>query len=100
MRLSAEFASLVSRATELHFPSLDSQLEEIRNTVPEVGRWRAARRAADSEPAADQLRPGDMYLTRHSNLAAVHLAFHIVTDVSLSATDGRAWVLAPPVDAQ
>ena len=82
----------MSRATELHFPSLDSQLEEIRNTVPEGCRWRAGRRALSETPqspppgSGEQLRPGDMYLTRHSNLAAVHLAYHIVTDVSANET--------------
>ncbi|XP_037084669.1 protein C12orf4-like [Pollicipes pollicipes] len=89
--LKKEFAGLVSRATELHFPALDSQLEEIRNTVPEVCAWRAARRPAaplgeaEERPAAAQaqMRPGDMYLTRHSNLAAGHLAYHIVTDDTL-----------------
>jgi len=31
--------------------------------------------------------PGDVYVTRHSNLSEVHVIFHLVTDTSLSVSD-------------
>ena len=83
--LKKEFGEVCSRATELHFPELCDQLEHIRDTIlPQVGEWRVRRGGEEGEfGRKDALQPGDVYITRHSNLASVHVVFHIVADDSL-----------------
>lgn len=66
--LKKEFAELCERSTDLHFPSLDEQLSQVR-------------RELDNRSAT--LRTGDFYTTKHSNLSEVHAVFHLVSDESV-----------------
>lgn len=38
-------------------------------------------------PVPQHLKAGDFYITRHSNLADVHVMFHMVVDDTLHTTD-------------
>ncbi|ENN76845.1 hypothetical protein D910_11941, partial [Dendroctonus ponderosae] len=84
-RLSQGFQEVCQRTTEFHFPHIEEQLDRIsdvankylKNPQPQTSR------NANSE----LLERGDFYLTSHSNLAQVHVIFHIVTDDSLKGSD-------------
>eukprot|EP00930_Biecheleria_cincta_P031286 TRINITY_DN21717_c0_g1_i1.p1 TRINITY_DN21717_c0_g1~~TRINITY_DN21717_c0_g1_i1.p1 ORF type:complete len:660 (-),score=91.31 TRINITY_DN21717_c0_g1_i1:1223-3202(-) len=69
-----EFAGLCCRVTDFHFPSLEEQLNTVRET-------------AETEAP---LRTGDYFCTRHSNLGGqVQVAFHFLGASSESpASDG------------
>lgn len=70
-----DFAQLCNRLNELHFDSLCNQIKNIQNHVMPAY---AGRR---------NLETGDCYVTRHSNLANVHIVFHLVTDDSLKTCE-------------
>jgi len=77
-----EFARQCEQSTELHFTSLDEQLQIVTELAPHVnGARRSPERRGDGD---DRLRVGDIYLTRHSNLPDVHVAVHMVTDAGVN----------------
>lgn len=66
-----DFAQLCNSLNEFHFDNLTQQLKHIQeNVMPSVA-------------GRHNLETGDCYVTRHSNLANVHVVFHLVTDDSL-----------------
>ncbi|XP_064111894.1 protein C12orf4 homolog [Macrobrachium nipponense] len=94
--IKQEFGRVCRRSTELHFPDLEEQLESIRNLVPHVVKWRTEHPPPkyDSDegsqappPVPDHLKAGDFYITRHSNLADVHVVFHMIVDDTLRSGD-------------
>lgn len=79
-----------------------SSLSDFSNDGREPGYNLAAFRGGDSEGSGGSelgpagflehsesvvLSPGDIYVTRHSNLSEVHVVFHLVTEPSLSMND-------------
>ncbi|KNC52556.1 uncharacterized protein AMSG_08123 [Thecamonas trahens ATCC 50062] len=60
------FAAAARASTELHFASLSVQVEAVR---------------AQARAEGASLVPGDVFVTRHSNLAGIQLAFHLVVDL-------------------
>jgi hypothetical protein len=60
-------------STEFHFNQIDVQLEKIQNDLKASGETR--------------LKPGDFFITKHSNLSQCHLIFHLVYDDSSSTTE-------------
>ncbi|KAJ9586337.1 hypothetical protein L9F63_020045 [Diploptera punctata] len=99
--LSKELCEVCQHSTEFHFLSIDDQLEKIRDEVKEAVAWRQShsvrsdgtehltsleqqsRRSGSSK----NLQTGDVYITRHSNLAEVHVIFHMVVDDSLRSSE-------------
>ena len=94
-----DFIQLCKRSTEFHFPSVETQLEKMKNDVKKASTWRTEfwTKKAEQEAlynsgndAAEEmakkdfsvLQPGDFYLTKHSNLCETHVVFHMVTDHS------------------
>lgn len=75
--LRRRFAALTDRSAELHFTPLQSQLADVRGVL------------AATSPELGGPRPGDAYLTRHSNLAGVHVAVHVVTSSSGDVSDAE-----------
>lgn len=69
--LQHEFSQLCNRLNEFHFDNLNTQIKHIQEKVMPVYAGR------------HNLETGDCYVTRHSNLANVHVVFHLVTDDSL-----------------
>lgn len=74
-------------STEHHFPSMDAQLRDISERLLEpVERRNSQRVQADSAGARGRsrrdLQTGDIFITKHSNLAEVHVVFHLMVDDS------------------
>lgn len=92
-----DFISVCQQSTEFHFPSIDDQLEKIREGVKETAAWRQEHWIAENlsipshqwrrASSSGALRSGDVYVTRHSNLNEVHVVFHMVIDDSLRSSD-------------
>ncbi|XP_046746607.1 protein C12orf4 homolog [Diprion similis] len=87
--ITKELCSICQMTTEFHFPSFDEQLEKLRDDVKDVVAWRQAHQREGSDPQAKKstgsksLQIGDVFITRHSNLAQVHVVFHMVVQDSL-----------------
>nr|XP_053656211.1 protein C12orf4 homolog isoform X1 [Cherax quadricarinatus] len=94
--IKRDFARVCSRSTELHFPDLEDQLECVRDIVPQVVQWRRDHPppqydceddAPSVPPVPQHLKAGDFYISRHSNLADVHVVFHMIVDDTLRSGD-------------
>lgn len=70
-----EFAQLCTSLNEFHFDSFGRQIKHIQDRV------------MPSYAGRRNLELGDCYVTRHSNLANVHVVFHLVTDDSLKTNE-------------
>lgn len=66
-----EFSQLCNSLNEFHFDGFSKQIRHIQECVMPAYAGRHS------------LETGDCYVTRHSNLANVHVVFHLVTDDSL-----------------
>lgn len=62
-------------STEFHFCQIDEQIEDIQNDLKLTGETR--------------LKPGDFFITKHSNLSQAHIIFHLVYDESPSEMNSR-----------
>ncbi|XP_038219487.1 protein C12orf4 homolog [Zerene cesonia] len=85
---------LARQATEHHFDDVEIQLRDISEKVQEPAERRNAERGAGGGAAGGAgggaggagsagrraLRAGDVYVTRHTNLAEPHLVYHLVLD--------------------
>ena len=97
--IQADLLQLCKRSTEFHFPSVETQLDNIKNDVKKAAAWRKEFWTKKAETEAlystgndvseemvkkdfSVLHPGDFYLTKHSNLCETHVVFHMVTDNS------------------
>nr|CAD7404640.1 unnamed protein product [Timema cristinae] len=100
--LTKEVSEVCQQSTEFHFPSMDEQLEKVRVEVKKAVSWRQAHCGRHenlvSLTSSEQLcrrggggtknmQTGDVYITRHSNLAEVHVVFHMVIDDTLKSND-------------
>lgn len=86
------FAKICQQSgTEFHFPDLDKQLCLIQQSFErrEHSKSTASSHQQQQQAGADvALRPitlntGEIFITRHSNLAEVHVVFHLVVDDSV-----------------
>jgi hypothetical protein len=59
-------------STEFHFEQIEDQCEKIQDHL-------------NSENA--KLKPGDFFITKHSNLAQSHILFHLISDESFQSTE-------------
>ncbi|RWS30661.1 hypothetical protein B4U80_05075 [Leptotrombidium deliense] len=84
--IKKDFARACSQATDFHFSSLEEQHRNIR----EILNCRS-RSVKGLDASQSVLKPGDFYVTKHSNLSQVHIVFHLVCDdsVSLSSLNSR-----------
>ncbi|XP_043283117.1 protein C12orf4 homolog [Venturia canescens] len=91
--ITKELCSICQLTTEFHFPPIDEQLEKIRDDVKEAVAWRQSHHRDGSDPQTKRtttskaLQTGDVFITRHSNLAQVHVVFHMVVNDSLRSGD-------------
>ncbi|XP_076641898.1 FERRY endosomal RAB5 effector complex subunit 3 [Halictus rubicundus] len=91
--IAKELCSICQLTTEFHFLPIDEQLEKIRDDVKDAVAWRQARHKEGNESqtkkstTSKSLQTGDVYITRHSNLAQVHVIFHMVVNDSLRSGD-------------
>ncbi|KAF9087830.1 hypothetical protein BGX23_007840 [Mortierella sp. AD031] len=70
-----EFFKACQISTELHFDSIEKQLEALEDDIPLDG---------------STLREGDIVLTRHSNLPMIHVVFHLFYGTPANSTDPSA----------
>jgi len=100
MGVKKDFRKLCMQSTEFHFNDVDKQLSGIEHVLNKrPGRTRTVRTTSVLQRAGfDQsssaattttnlLQTGDFYVTQHSNLAQVHVVFHLVTDESVGRTN-------------
>lgn len=93
--LTAQLARVAQHSTEYHFPQMDDQLQRIAEDVSAPAESRNAQRVKEQaeSPYPDvpsykkakegkNLQTGDIFITKHSNLAEVHILFHLVADES------------------
>lgn len=64
-------------STEFHFDQIDDQLEKIQDHLKQVNE--------NNETA--KLKPGDFFITKHSNLAQSHILFHLISDETFQSTE-------------
>lgn len=62
-------------STEFHFNQIDKQLEDIQNDLKSTKETR--------------LKPGDHFITKHTNLSQAHIIFHLVYDDSPAEMNSR-----------
>lgn len=100
--IKREFAKVCEQSTDFHFPSLKQQFEQIEQSILEGKDWRLRKKASNAEDGdrisikssasfdrderSVQMQSGDFYITRHSNLAEVHVVFHLVSDDSICSS--------------
>uniref|UniRef100_A0A914UM41 Uncharacterized protein n=1 Tax=Plectus sambesii TaxID=2011161 RepID=A0A914UM41_9BILA len=91
-----EFAKCCEQSTELHFQLLDTQLSNVAKATMNANVVRSTQKGDDASASLhssssfssnETLATGDVYLSRHSNLARVQLAFHLVADEALRSQD-------------
>ncbi|XP_045141801.1 protein C12orf4 homolog isoform X1 [Echinops telfairi] len=94
--IKRDFATVCQECTDFHFPRIEEQLEVVQQVVLYA---RAQRRSKmkDSRDSGNQsgerdekakntdrnylnILPGEFYITRHSNLSEIHVAFHLCVD--------------------
>ncbi|XP_058806120.1 protein C12orf4 [Phymastichus coffea] len=92
--VTKELISISQLTTEFHFPPIDEQLEKIREDVKDAVAWRQVHHKEDSDlqqtkksTSSKTLQMGDVFITRHSNLAQVHAVFHMVVNDKLRSGD-------------
>uniref|UniRef100_A0A0C9RB08 CL004_0 protein n=1 Tax=Fopius arisanus TaxID=64838 RepID=A0A0C9RB08_9HYME len=91
--ITKELTSICQLTTEFHFPPIDEQLEKIKEDVKEAVAWRQThhREGSDNQvkksASSRSLQTGDVFISRHSNLAQVHVVFHMVVNDSLRSGD-------------
>ena len=83
---SLDFAKICSKSTEFHFPDLETQLEEKRQMVEQL-KCDSCDKKPKSSSGSSSLQTGDFYMTKHSNLSQIHVAFHLVCDDSLRSSE-------------
>ncbi|PAV77630.1 hypothetical protein WR25_25481 isoform M [Diploscapter pachys] len=103
-RHNTEFFKLCEQSTELHFDSLEQQLEDNAESTRKANLWRMGNEGQAEEEtknASDSLEIGDVYCTKHSNLHNIQVqyrsiskrilifqvAFHLVVDDILRTSD-------------
>lgn len=84
-RLTQDFQEVCQRTTEFHFSYIEDQLDKISDVAHQY--FKKTQGEGLRNKHSELLQPGDFYLTRHSNLAQVHVIFHMVTDDSLRGSD-------------
>ncbi|KAK2918144.1 ferry endosomal RAB5 effector complex subunit 3 [Channa argus] len=91
--IKREFATVAKECTDLHFPCLEEQLEEVQQVVlyaraqrsskqkdqPEITR-NGEDKSKNVERNSSNILPGEFYISRHSNLSEVHVVFHLCVD--------------------
>ncbi|XP_069862144.1 ferry endosomal RAB5 effector complex subunit 3 [Dipodomys merriami] len=94
--IKRDFATVCQECTDFHFPRIEEQLEVVQQVALYA---RTQRRSKSREPRDSgsqngggeekcknaernylNIQPGEFYITRHSNLSEIHVAFHLCVD--------------------
>nr|XP_004668746.1 protein C12orf4 homolog isoform X1 [Jaculus jaculus] len=91
-----DFATVCQECTDFHFPRIEEQLEVVQQ-VALYARTQRRSKAKEAQDSGNQnggsddksknternylnILPGEFYITRHSNLSEIHVAFHLCVD--------------------
>lgn len=74
----SEIRRNANMSTEFHFDQVDYQIEKIQEDLRQLRQTVDVDR--DSSKNGCRLKPGDVYITRHSNLSHSHVIFHLISD--------------------
>lgn len=66
-------------STEFHFDQMDDQLERIQEYLNQLH--------SRDEAKSSKLKPGDVFITKHTNLAQSHIIFHLISDETFHSTE-------------
>lgn len=69
VKTNRDLCKNASMSTEFHFNSIGQQIEDIQNEL----------KAVNDRPGC-KLKPGDFFITRHSNLSQTQVIFHLISD--------------------
>ncbi|GAB5573443.1 protein C12orf4 homolog isoform X1 [Prionailurus iriomotensis] len=103
--IKRDFATVCQECTDFHFPRIEEQLEVVQQVVlyartqrrnsqfklykraysemlPDSGNRNGGSddKAKNSDRNYLNILPGEFYITRHSNLSEIHVAFHLCVD--------------------
>ncbi|XP_053669899.1 protein C12orf4 homolog [Anopheles nili] len=74
-------------STEFHFDQIDRQIEKIQEDLRNLQQSNASEESGAQSLAAGRrpdriptVKPGDAFITRHSNLSHSHVIFHLISD--------------------
>ncbi|XP_008046887.1 protein C12orf4 homolog isoform X1 [Carlito syrichta] len=94
--IKRDFATVCQECTDFHFPRIEEQLEVVQQVVL-YARTQRRSKSKDSHDSGNpnggsddktknaernylNILPGEFYITRHSNLSEIHVAFHLCVD--------------------
>ncbi|XP_006172090.1 protein C12orf4 homolog isoform X1 [Tupaia chinensis] len=94
--IKRDFATVCQECTDFHFPRIEEQLEVVQQVVL-YARTQRRSKLKESHDSGNQnggnddktknaernylnILPGEFYITRHSNLSEIHVAFHLCVD--------------------
>lgn len=77
LRANRKIVRNANLSTEFHFEQIDDQLKRIQEHLKQLN---------DNQDSA-LLKPGDFFITKHSNLAQSHVIFHLITDEISSSSE-------------
>lgn len=94
--IKRDFATVCQECTDFHFPRIEEQLDVVQQVVLYARTQRRSKSKAshdsgnrnggpdDKTKSAERnylnILPGEFYITRHSNLSEIHVAFHLCVD--------------------
>lgn len=70
-------------SSEFHFDQVEDQLENINKDLKSINE------ANGESSSSARLKPGDFYVTKHSNISQAHVIFHLVHDDSTAEMNSR-----------
>ncbi|XP_009899761.1 protein C12orf4 homolog isoform X1 [Dryobates pubescens] len=94
--IKRDFATVCQECTDFHFPGIQEQLEIVQKVVLKARAQRSSKskrhhgtenkssgnedKLKNTERNQSNILPGEFYITRHSNLSEIHVAFHLCVD--------------------
>ncbi|XP_059259759.1 protein C12orf4 homolog isoform X1 [Mustela nigripes] len=94
--IKRDFATVCQECTDFHFPRIEEQLEVVQQVVLYARTQRRSKlkeshdsgnrnggsddKAKNTDRNYLNILPGEFYITRHSNLSEIHVAFHLCVD--------------------
>eukprot|EP00040_Diaphanoeca_grandis_P021518 m.114731 g.114731 ORF g.114731 m.114731 type:complete len:565 (-) comp28369_c0_seq1:401-2095(-) len=80
-----DFAKICELSTDFHFDSFEEQMNQLRNDM--IGLRQNGDDENDNTQKQLSLETGDFYVTKHSNLAGIHTAFHLCINEDIQKSD-------------
>ncbi|XP_053798235.1 protein C12orf4 homolog isoform X2 [Vidua chalybeata] len=79
--IKRDFATVCQECTDFHFPGIQEQLEIVQKVVLKARAQRGSK---------TKRHHGEFYITRHSNLSEIHVAFHLCVDDNVRSVNVTA----------